>query len=71
LRKKKDEKENENIIKKYKKQLKKVLLELLKEENREKKLEKLDMNEFQRDILEIKFKEERAKNHLMITQKNL
>jgi hypothetical protein len=29
------------------------------------------MNEFQRDILEIKFKEERTKNHLMITQKNL
>ena len=43
------------IIKKYKKQLNKVLLELFKEENREKKLEKLDMNEFQRDILEIKF----------------
>ena len=45
-------KESENKIKKNKKQLNKVLLELLKEENREKKLEKLDMNEFQRDIKE-------------------
>ena len=67
--------ENEQKLNDYKSKMNKELLDLLrnerkKEELRERQLEELDINDPQREVLERKFGEERARISSMISQKN-
>ena len=67
--------ENEQKLNDYKSKMNKELLDLLrnerkKEELRERQLEELDINDPQREVLERKFGEERARISSIISQKN-